>query len=228
MSYSVRPRATTGEAIEIPVEARLASNAFASVVLVRGRTGEGDPGRPRFRMGVVDLVVEAGDRRLTVAVETDRPSYQPGDRVRAGVRVSGSGGQPVRAELALAVADEGVLQILGFKTPDPLPAFYAPWGLGVESAGTGRSARSPATCPPPAAPRNRNGSPPGPSPRPLLRPPRALAGARRSGRWHPRPEPSIIPRQIALQSVLDWIAHGRAFWTESVERLEDLLEKMDA
>jgi uncharacterized protein YfaS (alpha-2-macroglobulin family) len=136
LSYALEPLATSGEAIEVPIEPRLAPNVFASVALVRGRTGAGDAGRPRFRMGVVDLVVDASHRRLRVAVETDRPAYQPGDPVRARVRVTGADGKPARAELALAVADEGVLQILGFRTPDPFPAFYAPWGLGVESATT--------------------------------------------------------------------------------------------
>jgi DNA-binding transcriptional ArsR family regulator len=30
-----------------------------------------------------------------------------------------------------------------------------------------------------------------------------------------------------LEPLIDWIAHYRAFWTEHVDRLEQLLEKMD-
>lgn len=30
-----------------------------------------------------------------------------------------------------------------------------------------------------------------------------------------------------LQPLVDWIAHYRAFWTERIDRLEQLLEKMD-
>jgi DNA-binding transcriptional ArsR family regulator len=30
-----------------------------------------------------------------------------------------------------------------------------------------------------------------------------------------------------MQPLIDWIAHYRAFWTEHVDRLEKLLEKMD-
>jgi alpha-2-macroglobulin len=105
-------------------------------VLVRGRSGEGDRGRPRFKMGVVDLVVDSADRRLAVEVQTDRPSYRPGQQVRARIAVRAADGTPVRAEMAVAVADEGVLQISAFKTPDPLPVFYASWGLGVDSSTT--------------------------------------------------------------------------------------------
>jgi uncharacterized protein YfaS (alpha-2-macroglobulin family) len=136
LSYKLKLLESTGDALDVPVEPRLAPNVYASVVLARGRTGQGDKGRPRFKMGMVKLEVDAAEKRLALAIETDRPSYQPGDEVKARVKITGADGAPVRAELALAVADEGVLQIAGYKTPDPMPAFYAAWGLGVETATT--------------------------------------------------------------------------------------------
>ena len=136
LSYSTTRLATSGQALAVKVTPELAPNVFASVVLLRGRTGEGDRNRPRFKMGLINLNVEASAQRLQVAVETERPSYEPDQEVKARVLVTSAAGEPVRAELALAVADEGVLQIAGFKTPDPMAAFYAPFGLGVESATT--------------------------------------------------------------------------------------------
>jgi len=136
MGYALTPLATSGQPVEVKVTPEMAPNVFVSVTMVRGRTGEGDRERPRFKMGLVDLKVESTVQRLNVAVTTERPSYQPGDEVKATVRVTAASGQPVRAELALAAADEGVLQIVGFKTPDPMAAFYAPFALGVESATT--------------------------------------------------------------------------------------------
>jgi DNA-binding transcriptional ArsR family regulator len=35
----------------------------------------------------------------------------------------------------------------------------------------------------------------------------------------------VDPR--GMEPLLDWIAHYRAFWTERVDRLERLLERMD-
>jgi DNA-binding transcriptional ArsR family regulator len=35
----------------------------------------------------------------------------------------------------------------------------------------------------------------------------------------------VAPR--GMKPLIDWIAHYRAFWTERVDRLEELLEKMD-
>jgi DNA-binding transcriptional ArsR family regulator len=49
-----------------------------------------------------------------------------------------------------------------------------------------------------------------------------LVNARRDGRrvyYQVRPS--------GMKPLLDWIAHYRAFWTEHVDRLERLLERMD-
>ena len=49
-----------------------------------------------------------------------------------------------------------------------------------------------------------------------------LVNGRRQGR---RVYYRVEPR--GMKPLIDWIAHYRAFWAERVERLEQLLEKMD-
>jgi len=49
-----------------------------------------------------------------------------------------------------------------------------------------------------------------------------LVNARREGRYIFY---RVDPR--GMKPLVDWIAHYRAFWTESVDRLEQLLEDMD-
>jgi DNA-binding transcriptional ArsR family regulator len=49
-----------------------------------------------------------------------------------------------------------------------------------------------------------------------------LVTARRDGRCvHYRVEPR------GMKPLIEWMAHYRAFWTERIDRLEKLLEKMD-
>jgi DNA-binding transcriptional ArsR family regulator len=49
-----------------------------------------------------------------------------------------------------------------------------------------------------------------------------LVNARREGRWvYYR----VAPR--GMKPLIDWIAHYRAFWAAHVDRLEQLLKKMD-
>jgi uncharacterized protein YfaS (alpha-2-macroglobulin family) len=124
---------SSGEGIDIPIEDAHAPNVFASVAMVKGRTGEGDRHRPRFQMGVTEIKVSTVKRRLEVELTTEQEKYEPGEKVRGQVQVS-VGGKPVRSEVCISVADEGVLQLIAYKTPDPMKTFYKAFGLGVESS----------------------------------------------------------------------------------------------
>ena len=120
--------------ITVPITAAYAPNVYVSVTLVQGRMGEGVRGKPRMRMGIIDLPVRPADNRLTVSVETDKKDYRPGDDVTATVKVVDAAGKPAAAEVSITAADEGVLSLIGYETPDPIPTFYAAWGLGVTTA----------------------------------------------------------------------------------------------
>jgi hypothetical protein len=120
--------------LEVPLTAAHGPNVYASIVLVQGRSGPGRRGLPRLRMGMINLPVRDDGKRLKVVVSPERPSYRPGETVRATVEVSDDKGRPVSAEVSLAAADEGVLSLIAYQTPDPLPRFFAPWGLSVTTA----------------------------------------------------------------------------------------------
>ncbi|HEX3475699.1 MAG TPA: MG2 domain-containing protein [Kofleriaceae bacterium] len=120
--------------LTVPITASYAPNVYVSVALVQGRTGDGPRGKPRMRMGIANLNVRPQDNRLTVTVDSDQKEYRPGDPVTATVKVTDAQGKPVEAEVSITAADEGVLSLIAYKTPDPVPTFYAPWGLGVQSA----------------------------------------------------------------------------------------------
>jgi len=122
------------KSITIPITAEQAPNVYVSVSLVQGRMGEGQRGKPRMRMGLINIPVRPEDNTLKVAIDTDHKDYRPGSPVHATVRVTDSAGRPVSAEVALTAADEGVLSLIGFKTPNPVPTFYSPWGIGVGTA----------------------------------------------------------------------------------------------
>jgi alpha-2-macroglobulin len=129
----VQRLSSSSDGIEIKLGDVHAPNVFASVAMVTGRSGEGDRNRPQFKMGITELKVSSDHKRLDIAITTEKESYQPGEIVNGVVRVLSSG-QPVSAEVSVSVADEGVLQLIGYKTPDPMSAFYASWGLGVDAS----------------------------------------------------------------------------------------------
>jgi alpha-2-macroglobulin len=120
--------------LTVPITAAHAPNVYVSVALVQGRIGDGSRGKPRMRMGIVNLAVRPEDTTLAVAIETDKKDYRPGEQVTATVKVTDAAGKPASAEVSITASDEGVLSLIGFETPNPIPAFYAPWGLGVSTA----------------------------------------------------------------------------------------------
>jgi uncharacterized protein YfaS (alpha-2-macroglobulin family) len=120
--------------LTVPITGDYAPNMYVSVALVQGRMGDGTRGKPRMRMGVVNLPVRPSDNTLAVSIETDKKDYRPGETVTATVKVTDAAGQPASAEVSITAADEGVLSLIGYETPNPIPTFYAPWGLGVTTA----------------------------------------------------------------------------------------------
>jgi len=132
VSAEVRRMKSAAEGVELAIKDAYAPNVFASVAMVSGRHGDGDRNRPQFKMGVVELKVDSDHKRLDVAIQLDEAKVRPGAPVHGKVVVT-RGGKPVRAELSLAAADEGVLQLIAYQTPDPMKTFYAAWGLGIDS-----------------------------------------------------------------------------------------------
>ena len=120
--------------IKIPIKAEYAPNVYVSLAIVQGRLGEGRRGKPKMKMGLVNLSVHPEDHQLFVSVDTDKESYLPGESVKATVKVVDAQQRPVSAEVALTAADEGVLSLINYKTPNPIPTFYAPWGIDVTTA----------------------------------------------------------------------------------------------
>jgi uncharacterized protein YfaS (alpha-2-macroglobulin family) len=122
--------------LSIPITPDLYPNAFLSVALVRGRiqaapTSGADLGAPSFRLGYLELKVNAEAHRLHVNVTEPRAEYQPRDMVDADVTVTDASGKPAKAALTFYVVDEGVLALTSYKTPDPLQAFLAARKLAV-------------------------------------------------------------------------------------------------
>ncbi len=115
----------SGTPIEVDLDERRLPNVFASVAVVPSGLSTASPAAgPPLRIGYTELRVSAEERRLRVQVKPVTPRARPGEQVELAVDVTDQAGKPVRAEVTLWVADEGVLKLTGYATPDPfLPAY---------------------------------------------------------------------------------------------------------
>uniref|UniRef100_UPI0035B1CF6C alpha-2-macroglobulin family protein n=1 Tax=Promineifilum sp. TaxID=2664178 RepID=UPI0035B1CF6C len=72
----------------------------------------------------VNLSVPVTDRTLTVTIATDRDVYAPRDEATVTVRVTDAAGQPVIAQVALAMVDEAIFLLADDNTRPLYDAFY--------------------------------------------------------------------------------------------------------
>ncbi len=120
----------------LPLGEQHAPTVFASVVLIPRGLGVGSSpaATAPFRMGATALKVSVASRKLHVQVRPQSAELEPGQRARVEVQVRDADGRPVRGEVTLWAADEGVLQLTGYKTPDIFEPLYQQEGWLVRTA----------------------------------------------------------------------------------------------
>lgn len=125
--------------LTVPLDSSHIPNVFVSVLLLQSKTdldkeGFEDMGDPSMKIGYVSLTVEPEEKKLAVEITGIKPDYRPGEEVSLKLRVKDSKGRPSQADLSVAVVDLGVLNLIGFKTPDPFSAYYRHQSLAVHTA----------------------------------------------------------------------------------------------
>lgn len=120
---------------EMPIGPGDAPNVFVSLMLIRGAEQSTRKYKvPEYRYGLCELKVFDRGAGLSVDVETKTPKVQPGQEIAADVVVHDASGTPLaNAEVTFAALDEGVLSIVGYERPNPLPAFNKPVPLKVRT-----------------------------------------------------------------------------------------------
>jgi uncharacterized protein YfaS (alpha-2-macroglobulin family) len=86
-----------------------------------------------LRMASTELLVEADTKSLDVAISTHKPVYGPGEQITVNVDVKNRDGQPVEAEVSLALVDEAIFSLSNELTKPIFQAFYGPRSLSVDT-----------------------------------------------------------------------------------------------
>ncbi len=113
--------------VRIPVTAAMTPNAYVSVTLLQPHAGKQND-RPIRLYGVVPLPVTDPATQITPVVQT-ADEWRPESEV--SVRVSEADGKAMT--YTLAVVDEGLLGLTGFRTPDLHAEFFRREALGVRT-----------------------------------------------------------------------------------------------
>jgi uncharacterized protein YfaS (alpha-2-macroglobulin family) len=113
------------DGVVVPILDRYLPNVYASVALVPQLGAGTTPaaGSP-LKVGYATLAVSPERRRLKVSIAPQRPEQKPGEAAELLVKVRDQQNRPVSAEVTLWAADEGVLKLTGYQTPDPFAPAY--------------------------------------------------------------------------------------------------------
>jgi hypothetical protein len=116
--------------ITVPIRANLAPNVYVTVNQF-GSLGDDlwyEQSRPEGQLhkASTQLLVPMNARLLTVTLTAEQETYAPGDEATFHVRVIDHEGQPVTAEVSLAVVDEAIYALAEDISQDPFAVFYAP------------------------------------------------------------------------------------------------------
>jgi alpha-2-macroglobulin len=122
---------------EVPIADHFAPHVHATLTLLP--IGAEGLAAADWRFGATRLPVSLDDKRLEVAVASDRERYQPGEDVEITVDVSRAGTPVADADVALFVVDEGVLRLTNHHAPDPVNALFQGPALQFAIADTRRA-----------------------------------------------------------------------------------------
>lgn len=86
-------------ALRVPIKADYGPNITLAACLVRDK---------KFARSEAPLRVEVPQRAIRVVVHSDRPKYQPGDKVTYNLQTTDFQGKPVPAEVSFGVVDEAI------------------------------------------------------------------------------------------------------------------------
>ena len=134
----------TSQTLNIKLDEGLVPNAEVHVQLVGqdDRTDDAGnpdprlPKRPAFATGSAAAKILPVNRTLAVKATAKLLALEPGGTTQIDVDVRDAAGRGVEgAEVAVVVADESVLALSGYQTPDPIAAMYPPRGGGVSDFG---------------------------------------------------------------------------------------------
>lgn len=117
---------SNSDVLDIPITADYAPNVYVSIVVVKPVTpdNEDDP-YADIRLGATELVVSPQQLMLDMTVTPRQASFGPGETAVYDIRVTNYAGQPVQADLSLALVDLAVLTLKDDNAPPIQDAFYA-------------------------------------------------------------------------------------------------------
>ncbi|HOA22743.1 MAG: Ig-like domain-containing protein [Aggregatilineales bacterium] len=132
LSHEVITLPSNSYVYELPLDGIHAPNVYVSVVIVKGVDDTNTT--PAFKVGLVRLEVEPVEQTLELQVTPDRSTVGPGEEVTYTIRAADFEGNPVDAEVSLALVDLATLSLVQPNSGPIAEHFYGDAAIGVRTA----------------------------------------------------------------------------------------------
>lgn len=128
--------------IRVPVKLSYAPNVYISALCVRGRIGDIKPtalvdlGRPSYKLGIVNISVGRKAHEIKVEVTSDKPVYKVREKAVFKIKAQPASGKalPKGAEVAFAVVDDGLLELMANKSWNILDHMMQKRGYSIRTS----------------------------------------------------------------------------------------------
>ncbi|MCR5762445.1 MAG: hypothetical protein K6G00_03590 [Treponema sp.] len=80
---------------------------------------------PKSYYGVTALHVNTDSKKIDIKIESDKKSYQPGNKAKITLTATQSGKPVKNASIALMAVDRGILDLINYHVQNPLEYFYS-------------------------------------------------------------------------------------------------------
>ncbi|MEM7115265.1 MAG: Ig-like domain-containing protein [Chloroflexota bacterium] len=124
------------ELLEIPITADYAPNVHVTVTAVKPVAADSETPYADVRLGIAELVVSPAQLELNVELTPQQDLFGPRETAVYDVQITDYAGNPVAAELSLALVDLAVLSLLEDNAPPILEAFYQRQPLRSQTGGS--------------------------------------------------------------------------------------------
>jgi uncharacterized protein YfaS (alpha-2-macroglobulin family) len=114
---------------KLPITDELAPVAYISVTVI-GSTEAGG-GSPDYKIGMARINIDTTQKTLDVTVTADKKSAGPGEEVTYTIQTNDINGNPVSADVSLALVDKAALALAPPNSAPLLASFYPVRGLAV-------------------------------------------------------------------------------------------------
>ncbi len=123
--------------VQFTITPDMLPNAAVEAVLVRrGQPLEQVPDgslKNLLKVGFTPFQTDLRDRYLQVAIQAN-PSLKPGEQQTVQLALTDAAGKPMQGQITVMVVNDAVLQLTGYRPPDPVAMVYAPQDIATRFA----------------------------------------------------------------------------------------------